>query len=132
MQMVNAQTGADNSNAGVVVIKDPRIEMLVNKQAEINDRTVKLNKRTDKGYRLMIISTTNREEALAAKTKIYTLFPELQPYLWHQNPYYKLKAGNFTDKKEAESYQRRLNAYFPKGVHLMNDVVEVKPKKESD
>jgi hypothetical protein len=37
-----------------------------------------------------------------------------------------VKAGNFKDRKEAEAYQQKLNNYFPKGVSIMNDVVELK------
>ncbi|HRO71207.1 MAG TPA: SPOR domain-containing protein, partial [Chitinophagaceae bacterium] len=86
-------------------------------------------RKTGKGYRLMVISTSNRDEAIAAKTKIYTYFPELKAYLWHQSPYYKLKAGNFKERKEAELYQQKLSAYFPKGVFIMNDIVELKLEK---
>jgi hypothetical protein len=110
----------------VVVHKDPRIDWLVKKQAAINESTVHSGKKSNEGYRLMIISTNNREEAIAAKTKIYSYFPELKAYMWHQSPYYKVKAGNFSDKGEAESYRRRLNSYFPKGVFLMKDKIEVR------
>jgi hypothetical protein len=37
-----------------------------------------------------------------------------------------VKVGNFKERKEAEEYQKKLNAYFPKGVFIMNDIVEVK------
>ena len=77
----------------------------------------------------MIISTNNRDEALAAKTKVYTFFPELKAYLWYQSPYFRVKAGNFKDRKDAEDYQRRMNNYFPKGVFIMKDIIEVKPSK---
>lgn len=115
----------------VIVHKDPRLDLLVKKQADINDVTSRDGRRTDKGFRLMIISTSNREEALAAKTKVYTYFPELKAYLWHQSPYYKVKAGNFKDRKDAEAFQRRLNTYFPKGVFIMKDIIEVKPSKNN-
>ena len=82
----------------------------------------------DKGYRLLIISTPLREDALAAKTKVYSYFPELKAYLFHQSPYYKVKAGNFKDRKEAESYQKRLELLFPRGVFIINDIIEVKLK----
>jgi hypothetical protein len=117
---------------GVVVHKDPRLDLLVKKQAQINEESTREARRTDKGYRLMIISTNNRDEAIAAKTKIYTYFPELKAYLWHQSPYYKLKAGNFKDRKEAEAYQKRMNVYFPKGVFIMKDIIEVKPGSRDD
>jgi len=113
----------------VIVHKDPRLDLLVKKQASINDVTSRDNRRTDKGFRLMIISTNNRDEALAAKTKIYTFFPDLKAYMWYQSPYFRVKAGNFKDRKDAESYQKRLNTYFPKGVFVMKDIIEVKPGK---
>ncbi len=116
----------------VKVHKDPRLELLVKKQAQINEETTREGRRTDKGFRLMIISTNSRDEAIAAKTKVYTYFPELKAYLWHQSPYYKVKAGNFKDRKDAEAYRKRLNVYFPKGVFIMQDIIEVKPSKGNE
>ena len=123
-------TGVDSNT--VVVHKDPRIDLLVTKQAQINEETSRDSRKTAKGYRLMIISTNNRDEAISAKAKVYTYFPELKAYLWHQSPYYKVKAGNFKDRKEAEAYQKRLNVYFSNGVFIMNDIVEVKPEKTEE
>ncbi len=119
---------AVDSNS-VVVHKDPRLDSLVKIQAVINEVSGRENRKTDKGFRLMIISTNNREEALAAKTRVYTNFPELKAYLWYQSPYFRLKAGNFKDRKDAESYQKKLNRYFPKGVFIMKDIIEVKASK---
>ncbi|HYC40437.1 MAG TPA: SPOR domain-containing protein [Chitinophagaceae bacterium] len=116
----------------VIVHKDPRLDLLVKKQAQINEETTRYSKRTAKGFRLMIISTTNREEAIAAKTKIYTYFPELKAYLWYQSPYFRLKVGNFKEREDAESYRHRLNVYFPKGVFIMRDIVEVKPGRPDE
>ena len=116
----------------VIVHKDPRVDLLIKKQATINEVTSRDSRRTDKGFRLMIISTNNRDEALAAKTKIYTYFPELKAYLWYQSPYFRVKAGNFKDRKDAESYQKRLNSYFPKGVFIMKDIIEVKPGRNTE
>ena len=119
-------------NNTVTVHKDPRLDQLVTLQAQINEETTRDSRKTAKGYRLMVISTSNREEAIAAKTTIYSNFPEIQPYLWHQSPYYKVKAGNFRDRKDAEAYQKRLNAFFPKGVFVMNDIIEIKSDKNKD
>jgi hypothetical protein len=126
---VFAQTGDTAANNSVIVHKDPRIDLLVTKQAEINEATSRDSRRTGKGYRLMIISTNKRDEAIAAKTKVYTYFPELKAYLWHQSPYYKVKAGNFRERKDAETYQQKLDVYFPNGVFIMNDIVELKLDK---
>ena len=114
----------------VVVHKDPRIELLVKKQVQINEETSREARKIGKGYRLLVVNTNKRDEAVAAKTKVYTFFPELKSYLIYQSPYFKLKVGNFKDRKDAEEYQERLQKYFPKGVYIMNDTIEVKPEKE--
>lgn len=130
-QTDSTRTEPVDSNS-VIVHKDPRIDLLVKKQATINEVTSRDGRRTDKGFRLMVISTNNRDEAMAAKTKIYTYFPELKAYLWYQSPYFRVKAGNFKDRKEAESYQKRLNTYFPRGVFIMKDIIEIKPGKNNE
>ena len=130
---VNDDSVADKMDSSSVIIhKDPRLDLLVKKQIQINEDISRESRKSGKGFRLMIISTISRDEAIAAKTKIYTYFPELKAYLWHQSPYYKLKAGNFKERKEAEEYQKKLNVYFPNGVFIMNDVVELKPDKGGD
>jgi hypothetical protein len=116
----------------VIVHKDPRIDLLVKKQIQINEETTREARRVGKGYRLLVINTNSRDEAAAAKTKVYTYFPELKSYLLYQAPYFKLKVGNFKDKKEAEDYQKRLEKYFPKGVFIMNDTIELKLDKETE
>jgi hypothetical protein len=120
-----AQTSAAKDSNSVIVHKDPRIELLKNKQAQINEVTSREARKTAKGFRLLVMRTNNPDEAIAAKTKVYTYFPELKAYLWHQSPNYNVKVGNFIDRKEAEAYQKKLTAYFPK-VFIMNDIVEVK------
>ncbi|WP_346239011.1 SPOR domain-containing protein [Niabella insulamsoli] len=114
----------------VKVYKDPRIEILLKKQAEANDLSTRntAKRRTAKGYRLLVISSNNRAEAIAARTKILSNFPELKAYMWYQAPYYKVKAGNFTSRNDAQSYQKRLSSMFPGSIFIMNDVVEVKPE----
>jgi hypothetical protein len=125
-----SQDMISTDSSSVTVHKDPRIDLLVTKQMQVNELTSRDARKNAKGFRLLIIRTNNRDEALAAKSKVYTYFPELKAYLWHQSPYYNVKAGNFKDRKEAEAYQKKMNVYFPKGVFVMNDVVEIKLDKQ--
>jgi len=126
-----AQQGVTDTSS-VIVHKDPRIDLLIKKQAEINEETTRNARKVARGYRLLVVNTNNREEAINAKTKLYQYFPELKSYLIYQSPYFKLKAGNFKEKKDADMYQQRLNKVFPKGVFIMSDYIEVKPEKEND
>jgi hypothetical protein len=124
------QLASDTSS--VVVHKDSRVDLLVKKQAEINEETTRNARRVAKGFRLLVVNTNKRDEAIGAKARLYQYFPELKSYLLYQSPYFKLKAGNFKERKDAETYQKKLNAFFPAGVFIMNDVIEVKPDKDID
>jgi len=77
-----------------------------------------------------VINTNKRDDAIAAKTKVYTNFPELKAYLVYQSPYFKLKVGNFKTREEAQQYQKTLGYYFPKGVFIMADTIEITPEKD--
>src|SRR5829696_2566372 len=115
----------------VIVHKDPRADALVRKQADINITVKKAAGRTMRGYRLMIVNTNSRDEAIAAKTKIYTHFPDQKAYLTYQSPFFKLKAGNYQTREDAKRYQSLMNVLFPKGVFIISDIIEVKPEKET-
>src|SRR4051812_5966293 len=93
-----------DSSSSIVIHKDQRVDLLIRKQIEINEETSRDARRIAKGFRLLVANTNNREEALSAKTKVYTYFPELKTYLIYQSPYYKLKVGNFKERKDAEAY----------------------------
>ena len=118
--------------SSVVIHKDSRIDLLIEKQIQINEETSRAARRVGKGFRLLVINTNKRDEAVAAKTKVYTYFPELKSYLIYQSPFYKLKVGNFKDRKEAEEYLERLKKYFPQGVYIMSDTIEIKLDKDSE
>lgn len=124
-----SQTTTDTLANGIQVTKDARLDALVKKQFEINERANKL--KDNKGFRIMVLNTSNREEALKAKSVLLKNFPEQKPYLAYQPPYFKLKFGDFKTKEEATDYQKRLKAYFPTGgLFIIPDKIEVKFDKD--
>ena len=122
---------AQTDSGSLVVRKDPRIDHLIRKQIEINEYTTRESRRNIPGFRIQVINTTDRNEAIQAKTTVYRLFPELKAYLLYQSPYFRLRVGNFESRKEAESYQRQLSKEFKKNVYIVNDVIEVNPDKSN-
>jgi hypothetical protein len=118
--------------SSVVIHKDPRIDLLLKKQGDANAAVKRANARTARGYRLLVINTNKRDEAISAKTKVYTNFPELKAYLVYQAPYFKLKVGNFRTREEAQDYRTSLGYYFPKGVFVIADIIEVTPEKDNE
>lgn len=118
---------AQSDSGSVVVHKDPRIDLLIKKQAQINEETTRESRRTASGFRIQVISTTDRNKAIAAKTRIYQTYPELKPYFLYKSPYYRLKVGNFKTREEAEEYVPSLSRDFPGSVFVVKDIIEKDP-----
>jgi SPOR domain len=124
---------AAQTDTGVRVIKDPRIDLLVKKQIQINEETTRDTRRTAQGFRIQVINTNDRTQALAAKTKVYQQYPELKAYLLYQAPYFRLRVGNFKTKQEADAYQKKLTKHFPPtNLIIVRDMIEIKPEKFID
>jgi len=116
-----------DSTSSIVIHKDPRIDMLVKKQAQINEETTRDARRSAPGFRIQVINTSDRNAAISAKTKIYQLYPELKAYLLYQSPYFRLRVGNFKEKEDADDYLKALSKQFT-NVYLVRDIVEIKPE----
>jgi len=130
--LISAQLFAQQDSIGVVVHKDPRIDMLVKKQIEYNELTTRDARRFVQGYRILVMNTNDRSKVNEAKTKIYQQFPELKAYLLWQAPFFKLKVGNFKDRKEAEEYLTEIQRIFNNSVYIVRDVIEVNPDKSAE
>jgi hypothetical protein len=122
------KASAQTDSTSVTIIKDPRINLLVKKQAQINEETTRANRRTMPGFRIQVINTNDRNAAIAAKTKVYQLYPELKAYIQYQSPYFRLKIGNFKTRQEAEEYLTSLSKDFPSNLFIVRDVIEVRPE----
>jgi SPOR domain len=125
---------AQTDSPTVTVVKDPRLDQLVKKQAQINEATTRDSRRNVPGFRISVINSTDRNKVFAVKTKVYQQYPELKSYLTYQAPNYRLKVGNFKTEEEAQSYLSQLSKLFSSGVYIVHDVVEIKldaPKEDA-
>lgn len=128
-----AQTVVDTVGSNVFVVKDSRLDLLVKKKAEINKKAADA-KKPSKGYRIQVLNTTDRNQALATKSKLLTLYPEQKTYLMYQAPYFKIRIGNFVEKGEADDLKKELARMFPTGVFVIPSEIEYKapPEKEEN
>jgi hypothetical protein len=110
---------------------DPRIETLGNKMAEYNEALAASAARIAKGYRLMVLSTSDRNEALNLRTRLLQLYPDQKVYMIFQSPYIKVKFGNFLDRNDAEKTKKQLNAtkVVSGNIYVVAEKIEVKPEK---
>ena len=125
----NAQNAAPDTNlvAKVKVIKDPRIDILANVEADINKRAA----RYVKGYRLFVLKSSNRDYAMKVRAYLLQNFPGENVFMTWQSPFIKMKFGDFEDKKEAEKIKDIIvkSGVVTGGVYVVPDTIELKADK---
>ncbi len=120
-------------NGNLTIVMDSRLELLAKKEAEINE-AIANGPKFAKGYRLMILNTTNRTEAMSIRAKLLQLFPEQKIYMTFQPPHIKVKLGNFLEKNEAEEYIKEVNQnkLVTTEVYLLSEMIEIKTEKNKE
>ena len=117
----------------VVVFKDYRLDILAEKEAEINTAILKTQARTAKGYRLMVINTSDKDYAFKVRAELLQKFPEEKLYMWYANPYIRIKFGNFRTREEALQYQKQISQMLGgTSIYLIPETIEVDPGKDFD
>ncbi len=117
----------------VTIFKDSRLDLLDKKVAEFNEALASAP-RTGRGYRLMVLSTSDRTLAMNLRTRLLQLFPEQKVYMSFQPPYIKLKFGNFLERSEADSYKQDIISakLVASNIYLVPENIELKPEKNKD
>jgi cell division protein FtsL len=119
------------ANDTVIVVKDARMDILSSKQAQINKRTAMMTSAgLYRGFRVQVVSSSNRDNAQKIKTDLMNKFPDHKTYILFQSPNFKVRIGNFLKKVDAEKLRKQLNKYFLQGVYVVEDTIEYYPKVE--
>lgn len=117
----------------IVVIKDPRLDVLTQKQAIINKRSKLMTSNgLYKGYRLQVLNSNNRNQAFKLKYDLMQAYPDQKAYVSFQAPYFKVRFGNFLKKEEAEKMRKILQKTYTAGVFVVEDAIEYTPKDDED
>jgi hypothetical protein len=60
------------------------------------------------GYRVQVFATTDFDEATQTKATVEAQFPDEWFYLVYDSPTYKLRAGNFIERYEADRFAKTI------------------------
>jgi len=77
------------------------------------------------GFRIQLYVGNVRQEADNAKAYIYQLFPDLNPYVSYSQPTYRVKAGDFMYRSDAEHYLEQIRGQYSSAV-ILADRVDIK------
>jgi hypothetical protein len=64
------------------------------------------------GYRVQIFSGSNRKDAFSAQARLQDEYPELRTYIIYHEPNFKVRAGDFRTRLEAEKLMQELKPSF--------------------
>lgn len=95
------------------IIKDKRIDKL--------DETYKATF-TLKGYRVQIHSGNKRQPANQARASFLRVHPKTKAHLDYEQPYYKVRVGDFKTKLEALKYKNFINEEFPNSFIVKDEI----------
>lgn len=92
----------------VIIVKDQRID-------KVSDflRGGTTNHPVISGYRVQIISSSNKSTVDSEKGRFMTLYPGTKSYTDYSVPNFRLRAGNFRNKLEAQKFQHEIKKDFP-------------------
>lgn len=101
-----AQSKTD-SDSTVIIIKDQRLDELMQKQKEINAQ-----KQSIQGYRIQIYFGGDRQKANDMKQEFVQKHPEMNAYVSYQQPNFKIRVGDFRTRLEASRFLKQImNTY---------------------
>ena len=116
------------------IYQDSRLDSLMSKhkiEAQSNlEITENVAYVVGRGYRIQIFSGNNQREsknqAYAMEQEIKERMPKLDTYVTFNQPFWKLRVGNFRTYEEAQAMLRNIKKEFPgwKEMFISNDVVK--------
>ncbi len=111
---------AGSAQQKVIVTPDPDVARVLNLFAEVSEIQEEVE-----GWRVQILATTDRRLLETTETQFKASYPSV-PVDWvHNTPYYKLRAGAFFTRQEADRLRHTLSREF-EGVYLVKDEVSEK------
>ena len=103
--------------AVVKINMSPKVEEILNKKIALDKE-----KPVIAGYRLQLYFGGNRNEAAEIKARFTSLYADYNAYLIYQQPYFKLRVGDFRNRITAGNFQKIILKDFPAVFIVKDDI----------
>jgi hypothetical protein len=115
-----AQDSTVTSSTNGQIVQSYEISSLLNRYDEFNKK-----RDITEGYRIQITYSDVREDIYKSKSMLYQQFPDLGSYVEYEQPYFKLRLGDFATRLEATYYLQQTIALYP-GAFIVKDKIKTK------
>ena len=95
------------------IVKDPLIDTLIARRPSLGKILNVPAEGSSYGYRVQIFFGSNRKAAYDAQARFNDEYPEYRTYISYIEPNFKVHAGDFRTRLEAEKLMRSITAIFP-------------------
>ena len=115
----------------VEVVKDPLVDTLIAKRFTLNKETgVAPGVTSSYGYRVQFFSGSSRKDSYNAQARLQRDYPELRTYILYSEPNFKVRAGDFRTRLEAEKLIQELRPSFS-SLFIISEKINL-PKADTD
>lgn len=108
------------ANKNFSIKQDIQVASLLYKYKEYNRK-----REFGEGFRVQITYTDIREEVYKNKASLYNQFPDLSSYVEYEQPYYKLRIGDFKTRLQATYYLQQIVTLYP-GAFIVRDKIKIR------
>jgi hypothetical protein len=102
------------------IIQDPLVDTLLSKHLYLNEQNPGIE-----GWRIQIFfeaGNFSKTQAIEAKAEFVGKYPELRNYLIFQEPYYKVRIGDYRTKIEAEKVLKEIIRDYPNAFVVKDEI----------
>ncbi len=109
----------DSTKKGTVhIYDDPSLNTVIYAKKNVAPDEWQLS-----GYRIQLYMGADRKQALAIKAQMLNMYPGLPIYMDYEQPYFKIRVGDYRNRFEALKIFHDLQAKF-KGISVVPDKIK--------
>lgn len=116
-----SQVTTPSGGGNVKIHQDAYVKQLIISHVEDNGRSESME-----GFRIQLYSGSSKKaksDALSAKMKFLSIFPDIPVYLEYNAPFWRVRAGDFRSKNESMELYSKLKSFFPESYPVKDNGV---------
>lgn len=117
---VSSVFSQEQREGSLSIYQDERVDSLLSKYVQVNEVHTSIE-----GWRIEIFfeaGNYSKKLAMEAKSKFVEQYPEVPSYLIFQQPYYKVRVGDYRTKMEAEKFLHKIEFDYPQAFVVADEI----------
>jgi len=100
------------TRGSLVVVKSPLVDTLIARRPTLGKTINTIGDEGSSGYRVQIFFGSSRQAAYSAQARFNEEYPDIRTYVTYSEPNFKVHAGDFRTRLEAEKMLKEISSEF--------------------